>query len=61
MVRGIRVSHLMTIKRAQLHSLVPFARVRGLQITYPPSERGDRKHRLEKRSAELFKNSVILF
>jgi uncharacterized protein (DUF488 family) len=34
-VRGIRVFHIMSLKRAQLHSLIPFARVRGLQITYP--------------------------
>ena len=35
-VRGIRVFHIMSLKRAQLHSLIPFARVQGLQITYPP-------------------------
>jgi uncharacterized protein (DUF488 family) len=35
-LRAIRVFHIMSLKRAQLHSLIPFARVRGLQITYPP-------------------------
>ena len=39
-VRGIRVCHIMSPKRAQLHSLIPFARVRGLQIVYPQSEPG---------------------
>jgi len=34
-LRGIRVFHIMSLKRAQLHSLIPFARVRGLQIIYP--------------------------
>ena len=32
---AIRVFHIMSLKRAQLHSLIPFARVRGLQIIYP--------------------------
>ena len=43
LARGIRVEHILSGRRRQTHSLTPFARVRGKQITYPPSEasRGD--------------------
>jgi uncharacterized protein (DUF488 family) len=34
-VRGIRVDHIMSMKRSQGHSLIPFARVQGQRITYP--------------------------
>jgi uncharacterized protein (DUF488 family) len=33
--RGIRVDHIMSMKRSQGHSLTPFARVQGRRITYP--------------------------
>ncbi len=38
-VRGVTVEHIMSGKRRQPHSLTPFARVQGKQITYPPNER----------------------
>ena len=34
-VRGIRVEDIMTTKRSPVHSLIPFALVRGIRITYP--------------------------
>jgi uncharacterized protein (DUF488 family) len=34
-VRGILVEDIMGIERRQAHRLTPFARVRGLEITYP--------------------------
>jgi uncharacterized protein (DUF488 family) len=34
-VRGIRVDDIMSMKRSQVHSLIPFARVQGHRITYP--------------------------
>ena len=34
-VRGVRVEHILSGKRAEPHSLTPFARVNGKQITYP--------------------------
>jgi uncharacterized protein (DUF488 family) len=33
--RGIRVDHIMGMKRSQAHSLVPFAHVQGHRVTYP--------------------------
>lgn len=38
-VRGIRVDDIMSMKRSQVHSLIPFARVRGHRITYPVGDR----------------------
>lgn len=34
-VRGIQVDDIMTMKRSQVHSLIPFALVQGHRITYP--------------------------
>ncbi len=34
-LRGIQVDDIMSMKRSQVHSLIPFARVRGCRITYP--------------------------
>jgi uncharacterized protein (DUF488 family) len=34
-IRGIRVDDIMSMKRSQVHSLIPFARVQGHRITYP--------------------------
>ena len=34
-VRGIHVDDIMSMKRSQVHSLIPFARVEGHRITYP--------------------------
>ncbi|MGA8621125.1 MAG: DUF488 domain-containing protein [Candidatus Sulfotelmatobacter sp.] len=39
-VRGIRVDDIMSMKRSQVHSLTPFARVHGHCITYPVCDRG---------------------
>ena len=33
--RGLRVDHIMSLKRAQPHRLTPFARVRRHRVTYP--------------------------
>ena len=35
-VRGIRVEHVMSATRRNPHALTPWARLEGLQITYPP-------------------------
>lgn len=35
LVRGIRAEDIMTATRRQVHTLTPFAKVRGLTITYP--------------------------
>ena len=42
-VRGIRVDDIMSMKRSQVHSLTPFARVQGHLITYPVENRGGRR------------------
>jgi uncharacterized protein (DUF488 family) len=39
-VRGIRVDDIMSLKSSQVHSLIPFARVQGHHITYPPGDHG---------------------
>jgi len=39
-VRGIRVDDIMSVKRSQVYSLIPFARVRGRRVTYPVGDRG---------------------
>lgn len=33
--RGLRVEHIMTAAKSQVHSLTPFARVEGARVTYP--------------------------
>ena len=38
LLRQFPVEDIMTAARAQAHELTPFARVRGLQITYPTDE-----------------------
>lgn len=40
-VRDIPVEHIMSATRRQLHELTPFARVRGMHITYPQSAQAD--------------------
>jgi len=42
-VRGIQVDDIMGMKRPQVHSLIPFARVQGHRLTYPPRNRGARR------------------
>ncbi len=43
LVRGIRVEHILSGKRRQMHSLTPFARVRGKRIIYPPAKSAARR------------------
>jgi hypothetical protein len=38
LVRGVPVEDIMTASRTEPHTLTPFARVRGKQITYPTDE-----------------------
>lgn len=40
-VNGIRVDDIMSMKRSQVHSLTPFARVQGHRVTYPIGDHGD--------------------
>jgi uncharacterized protein (DUF488 family) len=40
LVRGIRTEHIMSATRRQVHTLTPFARVRGTAITYPTEALG---------------------
>ncbi len=40
LVRGIRVEHIMSPTRRQVHTLTPFAKVRGATITYPAETSG---------------------
>jgi uncharacterized protein (DUF488 family) len=35
LIRGIRIEHIMTANHRQVHTLTPFAKVRGAVITYP--------------------------
>ena len=35
LARGVDVQHILSATRAQSHAITPFARVRGLEITYP--------------------------
>jgi uncharacterized protein (DUF488 family) len=39
-VCGIRVEDIMGMKRSQVHSLTPFARVEGNRVSYPDRNRG---------------------
>jgi hypothetical protein len=49
-VRGIWVDDIMSMKRSQVHSIIPFARVQGHRVTYPV---GDRSGRRVKRRSEV--------
>jgi len=49
-VRGIRVDDIMSVKRSQVHSLIPFARVRGRRITYPVGVRNGGRVKLQSGS-----------
>jgi hypothetical protein len=62
-VRGIQVDDIMSMKRSQIHSLIPFARVHGHRITYPVGNRSDGRvppvgcrERLRKNRKPGFKN-----
>jgi uncharacterized protein (DUF488 family) len=49
-IRGIQVDDIMSMKRSQVHSLIPFARVQGHRITYPDQESRRRAVRATKRN-----------
>jgi uncharacterized protein (DUF488 family) len=49
LVRGIRTEDIMSATRRQVHTLTPFAKVRGTAITYPPEASGSTQ---EKASAK---------
>jgi uncharacterized protein (DUF488 family) len=55
-VRGIQVDDIMSMKRSQVHSLIPFARVRGDRITYPARNRGGGRFPLVRFPERLRKN-----
>ena len=40
LVRGIRTEDIMSATRRQVHTLTPFATVRGIAITYPMEASG---------------------
>ena len=53
LVRGIRTEDIMSPTRRQVHSLTPFAKVRGTTITYPAeNQRSTRKKSPLKRSRQ---------
>lgn len=52
LVRGIRAEDIMSATRRQIHTLTPFAKVRGTKITYPTEvSRGASKKPSAKRPA----------
>jgi len=55
-VRGIHVHDIMSMKRSQVHSLIPFARVQGHRITYPIRYRGGGRFPLVRFPKNLRKN-----
>jgi uncharacterized protein (DUF488 family) len=38
--RGVRIAHIMSRKSSQAHRLTPFAKVAGVQLSYPPPGTG---------------------
>ena len=44
LVRGIRTEDIMSPTRRQVHTLTPFAKVRGTTITYLPAEDQGSEH-----------------
>ena len=55
-VRGIRVDEITSMKRSQVHSLIPFARVQDHRITYPIGTRGGGRFPLVRFPKSLRKN-----
>jgi uncharacterized protein (DUF488 family) len=55
-VRGIRVDDIMSMKRSQVHSIIPFARVQGHRITYPVRNRCGGRTPLVRLQENLRKN-----
>jgi len=52
-VRGIQVADIMSMKRSQVHSLIPFARVQGHRITYTVGKRGRRRVKQQSGSSAV--------
>ena len=52
-VRGIQVADIMSMKRSQVHSLIPFAHVQGHRITYPVGKRGRRRVKQQSGSSAM--------
>ena len=59
-VRGIRTEDIMSVNRAEVHTLTPFAKVRGTTVTYPAESAGAVKRKIgsERRSAALAARKV---
>lgn len=55
-VREIRVDDIMSVKRSQVHSLLPSTRVQGHRITYPIRNRGGGRVPLVRFPESLRKN-----
>jgi uncharacterized protein (DUF488 family) len=45
-VRGIRIGDIMSLKQCRLHTLTPFAHVRGSTVTYPAENSSPSKKRI---------------
>ena len=45
LVRGIRTEDIMSATRRQVHTLTPFAKVRGAAITYPAEDSGSTQNK----------------
>ncbi len=50
LVRGIRTEDIMSATRRQVHTLTPFAKVRGTAITYPTEASCKKKKPSARRS-----------
>jgi uncharacterized protein (DUF488 family) len=44
-VRGIRTEDIMSMTQCRLHTLTPFAKVRGTKITYPTEDSGSTRRK----------------
>lgn len=44
-VRGIRTEDIMSLTQCRLHTLTPFAKVRGTKITYPTEDSGSTRRK----------------
>src|SRR6202158_2732500 len=55
-VRGIQVDDILSIRRSQVHSLIPFARVQCLRVTYPVGNRSGGRIPLLRFPESLRKN-----